>query len=1020
MREWQILLVKLRARAGRLAAVESVYRMVLSQRPRQRAALSALGRLLMRERRFDEAVEIWQRAIAIEPERLGLVFQLARALHREGRIDAAIIQYQVVLERDPRHDKAFVALGQLTDRLVNSKRDGTAVFEGVIALAQRLLTQESSTARSNGLSLLARIRSKSDPDMAVETWKQLAAMNSQSVDPLLQMARIRQRQRREGEALQLFHTVLERDPDHAEALAGYGHALAANDRAGAIRYFATWAERRPRDPAPRLQLARLYQQAQDWVRAEVVYRELLDQHPNNLDVLSRFAQLLSRDPSHIEQALDLWHRIADRDPAAPLPLVERAYALERVRRLPEAEAEYRSALQRAPENAMALAGLARLLSRQTRWNEAVVLYETLHRTNPSRIDALLGLGRCHEQLDRGDEALLAYQKALALDPADANALLYRGRLLRQVGRIEEAIQFWRQICAHNPRNTDAWHELIFMLASAERDSEALGALAVAEAALSASPASWIRLGLAAQAGQFHQKAVTYFEKAIAAEPLEPGHHARLGQHYFRQGIVDGAFHQLFASRELKPDDLAVTKQLVDTVHTLNVLGIDHMGLQSAPQHCGEILVPEQLFPLVRQIADTQIAPYEPVPGRIIVVTASLAAGGAERQLVNLLRGLSNPAFGLDLSLFCISLARRTRRDFFLPLLTETPVDVVTLDQRALETCQEQPETAPFVRLIRSFPAEMAGPIAFWLREFRRRRPQVVHAWQDSTNLTAAVAALLAGVPRITLGARSVRPDNPRRRLKRYMQEGYQAILGHPSVVLSTNSRAGAKDYAEWLGIEAATIEVIHNGIDFDELAQSANLLRASQLRNTLGVPPDAPVIGSAFRMSEEKRPLLWVEAAAEIVRQVPQAHFIVCGDGPMRAAMSDLATRLNLADRLHLLGSEDNIGSCYKAMDVVMLTSRHEGLPNVLLEAQSLGVPVVAPDVGGVSETIRPGVTGWAVPDADARSLAERVVYCLKETDWRVRAQTEAPLFVREQFGMAAMLRRSLEVYGLETPIEAT
>jgi glycosyltransferase involved in cell wall biosynthesis len=242
------------------------------------------------------------------------------------------------------------------------------------------------------------------------------------------------------------------------------------------------------------------------------------------------------------------------------------------------------------------------------------------------------------------------------------------------------------------------------------------------------------------------------------------------------------------------------------------------------------------------------------------------------------------------------------------------------------------------------------------------------------------------------------------------------VLGHPSVVLANNSRAGADDYAAWLGIGPPTIEVIANGIDFDRLADDADPVEARALRTSLGVPHDAPVIGSAFRMSEEKRPLLWVEVAAEVIRRLPRAHFIVHGDGPMRADMAALAQRLGIADRLHLPGPADTMASSYRAMDLVMLTSRHEGLPNVLLEAQSLGVPVIAPDVGGMAETVWQGVTGWCVRDADAPALADRAVSCLNDSPWLARAQMEAPPFVRSRFGIAAMVRRTLEVYGISAP----
>ena len=118
-------------------------------------------------------------------------------------------------------------------------------------------------------------------------------------------------------------------------------------------------------------------------------------------------------------------------------------------------------------------------------------------------------------------------------------------------------------------------------------------------------------------------------RAIAAEPQEAGHRARLGQHYLRRGILDGAFHNLLAGRELKPKEVSITRQLVETVRGLNASGIDHVALQAGPPQCGEMLVPERLFERVRALADREIAPYVPVPRRVITVSSSLAGCGAE-------------------------------------------------------------------------------------------------------------------------------------------------------------------------------------------------------------------------------------------------------------------------------------------------------------------------------------------------------------------------------------------------------
>jgi glycosyltransferase involved in cell wall biosynthesis len=249
-----------------------------------------------------------------------------------------------------------------------------------------------------------------------------------------------------------------------------------------------------------------------------------------------------------------------------------------------------------------------------------------------------------------------------------------------------------------------------------------------------------------------------------------------------------------------------------------------------------------------------------------------------------------------------------------------------------------------------------------------------------------------------------------------MKEAYQAVLDHPSVVLSNNSRAGADDYADWLGLDPSRIEVVYNGIDFDRLNRSAKPEDALEIRRDLGIPEGAPVLGGVYRMSEEKRPLLWLDAAALVAQARPDAHFVVCGDGPLRDDMRKHAEDLGIGARVHLPGPQSNIGAWFKMMDVVLLASRHEGLPNVLLEAQSLGVPVVAPDVGGMAEVVEQGVTGWTLKQADAAMLAERILSCLNDTAWRQAAVQRAPRFVRERFGIDSMLLRNLEVYGIPAP----
>jgi glycosyltransferase involved in cell wall biosynthesis len=126
------------------------------------------------------------------------------------------------------------------------------------------------------------------------------------------------------------------------------------------------------------------------------------------------------------------------------------------------------------------------------------------------------------------------------------------------------------------------------------------------------------------------------------------------------------------------------------------------------------------------------------------------------------------------------------------------------------------------------------------------------------------------------------------------------------------------------------------------------------------------------------------------------------------------AKALDIADRLVMPGVTDDVLSAMSLMDMLVLTSYGEGLPNVLLEAQWVGTPVVATDAGGAREAIDPGVTGWIVQDARASQLAEVVLRVAGDQAWRTRAREASPSFVRDKFSIEHMIRATLQAYALD------
>jgi glycosyltransferase involved in cell wall biosynthesis len=125
------------------------------------------------------------------------------------------------------------------------------------------------------------------------------------------------------------------------------------------------------------------------------------------------------------------------------------------------------------------------------------------------------------------------------------------------------------------------------------------------------------------------------------------------------------------------------------------------------------------------------------------------------------------------------------------------------------------------------------------------------------------------------------------------------------------------------------------------------------------------------------------------------------------------AKQIGLGDRFILAGVTDQVLQAMSIMDVLLLTSRGEGLPNVLLEAQWVGTPVVTTDVGGAKEAIEPGVTGWAVASDRASDVARQIACLHRNPVVLAEARNHGPAFVSKQFGVARMISQTMKVYGI-------
>ncbi len=307
---------------------------------------------------------------------------------------------------------------------------------------------------------------------------------------------------------------------------------------------------------------------------------------------------------------------------------------------------------------------------------------------------------------------------------------------------------------------------------------------------------------------------------------------------------------------------------------------------------------------------------------------------------------------------------------------------------------------------------MTDEIQRYAHVFERERPGVVHVWLDWPNAAAGIAALAVGVPRIVLGGRSLSPTHFAF-LRTFMRPAYRELLKSGRVTFLNNSRAGADDYAAWIGVPPSRVDVVPNAVDPSEhAAPTPAAVAAFRARHAL--PEGTPVLGGVFRLMPEKRPDLWLAIAALVAKARPDARFLIVGGGPEMARVEASARELGIAGRLVLTGESPEVATALAVMSCFLLTSRVEGLPNVLLEAQMSGVRVVTSAVGGAPEALdAEGLAGVAVDSDEPGPYAQAVLALLADEAGAAAAREALPASVLARFSQDRMIAATLDAYGL-------
>jgi glycosyltransferase involved in cell wall biosynthesis len=215
------------------------------------------------------------------------------------------------------------------------------------------------------------------------------------------------------------------------------------------------------------------------------------------------------------------------------------------------------------------------------------------------------------------------------------------------------------------------------------------------------------------------------------------------------------------------------------------------------------------------------------------------------------------------------------------------------------------------------------------------------------------------------------------------------------------------DECKAAGVRHDKLLLLENGIDTVEYTRRKTVAEA---KAELGLPTDRVVIGAAGRLEPEKAFDLLIRAAAEL-KAGHNVGLVIVGEGHDRPRLEALAAELGITDRVKLAGWQSDVKRWFEAMDVFALSSRREGLPNVLLEAMALGVPCVATRIAGVPRLITDGVSGRLVPADDLPALVSGLREVLSDAGTADRFRREGRATIETRYSFAARMTTLAKEY---------
>lgn len=286
------------------------------------------------------------------------------------------------------------------------------------------------------------------------------------------------------------------------------------------------------------------------------------------------------------------------------------------------------------------------------------------------------------------------------------------------------------------------------------------------------------------------------------------------------------------------------------------------------------------------------------------------------------------------------------------------------------------------------------------RAIKQLTPDIVHAHDPHAVAMAALALSMSTQPRRAplIAARRVDFRLKGHALSRWKYDQVDCFICASGAI---------REMLLSTGVPESRAVTVHEGIDLAHVAAAP----VGLIHQELWLPHGSPVVGNVAALVAHKGQRHFIEAAALVVRQVPDARFVIAGEGELRLALEQQIRHLGLEKHVILAGFRPDVLSLHKAFDIFVMSSVTEGLGTSLLDAMACGKPVVATTAGGIPEVVRDGETGILVPPRDHAAMAHAIVTLLKDEELRKRMGAAGRSLTNAKFSAERMVLETLGVY---------